>query len=455
MTRGDSRRLTRVSEAIREELAQLLVKDVKDPKLNWVTITGVEASPDLRHARVYFTASGTEDKGSLEDALKRAASFLQRALGNRLKLKYTPKLSFHVDESFEKGERIDQLIREVNKEADLAGGAESEARELNRLIDGASNILVATHRNPDGDAIGSILGMSGILELLYKKHTVYCPDGIPNTLAFLPGAERVVGELDEVNEFDLTLLFDTGDESLLPDGFPDQEKRGTLVVVDHHAEHRDFGDLVIRREASAVGEIIFDLAVELVWPMDSTIAECFYTSIVADTGSFRYSSTSPKTHRAAAELLAAGARPWVVATHLFESFTLRRQRLMGEVLDTLVVSDDGRFAQLFSTPDMLIKVGATKEDLDGMINLGRSIDGVEIAAMFRIKADGDIKVSFRSKGRVDVGKLAAQFGGGGHRNAAGCTLQKVDLSQARQTIMKAAEEYLNQVSEAELSEEPT
>jgi phosphoesterase RecJ-like protein len=129
--------------------------------------------------------------------------------------------------------------------------------------------------------------------------------------------------------------------------------------------------------------------------------------------------------------------------------------LLGAVLNTLEVSNDGRFASLVATPEMLTKTNARREDLDGMINFGRSIKGVEVSSMFRVESDGDIKVSFRSRGRCDVGKLAVRFDGGGHRNAAGCTLRGMDISLAIETIKKAVDELFkeskNALSSADLS----
>ncbi|MCP4676824.1 MAG: 30S ribosome-binding factor RbfA [Deltaproteobacteria bacterium] len=448
--RSENRRLSRVSTAIREMLADILVKDVNNPLLAWVTVSGVEVSADLRHARVFYTASGAQDSEAIASSLEKAASYMQREIGSRLRLRNTPRLSFRRDESFEEGERIDKLLCEVKDEDAKRRKDETEEKALDRLISEADSILVVTHRNPDGDAIGSLLGLSGILGLLGKTTTAYCPDGIPKVLSFLEGATQITRKLDEDESFDLTILLDTADEALAPEGLPSAPRRGTLFVIDHHLKHGDLGDIVIRREASAVGEILFELARELVWPMDQGIAMCLYTSIVADTGSFRYSSTTPSTHRAAAELLAAGARPWPVATSLYESFPLKRQRLLAEVLSTLKINEDGRFAQLYSTPDMLAKVGADKEDLDGMINFGRSVSGVEIAAMFRVQAGGDIKVSFRSKGRINVAELAARFDGGGHRNASGCTLHDVDLDEARRIISEAADTYLAELGPSKL-----
>lgn len=447
VAQGGNRRLARVSEAIREELGRLLVRKTNDPTLNWVTITGVKISPDLRHARAFFSAAGVDNLSRAERSLAKAKPYLQRELGRNLRLRYTPKLDFIYDDSLEKGARVDELLREVESETGSRRDAQSDGQKLDRLIDEAENILVVTHRNPDGDAIGSLVGMSGILRLMGKQHIAYCPDKIPETLSFLPGVETIQKE-PPGESFNLTLLLDTADKNLLPEGFPEASQRGVLAVIDHHAQHGNLGDFVIRRDASAVGEILYELAVELVWPMDAAVAEALYTSIMSDTGSFRYSSTTEATHRAAAGLLSQGARPWIVATRLYESYPLRRQRALAKVLDTLEISADGRFAQMFATPEMLEKIGAHKEDLDGIVNFGRAIDTVEIAAMMRVKEDGNIKVSFRSKGHIDVGELAARFGGGGHRNASGCTLDNSSIDEARKLIKQAAEECLANASDS-------
>jgi phosphoesterase RecJ-like protein len=452
---GESRRLVRVSGAIRGELSRLLVKETNDPRLAWVTVTGVEVSADLRHAKVFVTATGVHDSKSVLQGLTKAAPFLQRELSRNVNLRYTPKLHFVQDTSFEEADKIEVLIREVHREKQEQTKTESESQTLARFIDESESILLATHRNPDGDGIGAVLGMSGMLRHMGKAHVTYCPDGVPKSYFFLENMEQLVDRLDPQKHFDLTILFDTADESLYPEAFPSPKKRGTLVVIDHHIQHGEMGDLVIRRKASSVGEILFELVTELVWPMDKHIAECLYTSIVSDTSSFRYTSTTPNTHRIAAELITLGARPWVVATHLFESVSLPRQRLLGEVLNTLKVSNNGRFASLVATPEMLTRANAMREELDGMINFGRAIDGVEISSMFRVEPDGDIKVSFRSKGHYDVGQLAARFSGGGHRNAAGCTLRGMDISTAIETVNKAIDglfdEYGNALSDDDLS----
>ncbi|MDD5308372.1 MAG: 30S ribosome-binding factor RbfA, partial [Deltaproteobacteria bacterium] len=440
---AEGRRVTRVAERIKEELARLLLREVGDPQLAWTTITGVEVSPDLRHARIFFVPRGEGNAAAMLRALDRAAPFLQRELGRSLRLRNTPRLSFKHDESFDAGARMDALISEVAEEKERQKSATTIAAAVAGAVNEAGNILVATHRNPDGDAIGSLLGMGAMLGLLGKRHCEYCPDGVPHVLKWLPGAADVTPSLAPEARFDVTILVDTADENMLPDGFPGPERRGILIAIDHHKQHGKLGDLVLRGEAAAVGEMLFELAREVGWPVDARVAECLYASIVSDTGSFRYSNTSPRTHRAAADLIAQGARPWRVATALYESYPLARQRLLSEVLRTLSLWSGGRYADMFVTPDTLASCGAVKADLDGVVNMGRAVEGVEISVLLRLEPNGDVKASFRSKGRIDVSEIAARFGGGGHRNAAACTLKGTNLEAARATVRAAALESLS------------
>jgi phosphoesterase RecJ-like protein len=319
--------------------------------------------------------------------------------------------------------------------------------ELGRLVTKSESILVTTHRDPDGDAIGSLLGFSRMLRVLGKKPLAYCPDGIPGTLSFLSGIDEVRADVPPERSFELTILLDTPSDMLLPVGFPERSRLGAMVVIDHHAAHGQLGDVVIRREASAVGEILLDLQKQLNWPMDQAVAECLYTSIVSDTGSFRYSNATADAHRAAAELIAAGARPGVVATALFESYPLRRQRLLAAVLKTLLVGAGGRLAMVHCTPQILADTGAIESDLVGMIDFALAIDTVEIAALFRLEPTGRVRVSLRSKGDFDVATVATRYGGGGHRKAAGFTLEGVGLVGARAVIWDTIEEMLSQRKE--------
>ena len=305
------------------------------------------------------------------------------------------------------------------------------------LVEGARRILLATHRNPDGDAIGSLLGARALLSAQGKECVAYCPDGIPAILAFLPGASLVIGKRPAV-PCDLTILLDTPERVLFADNFAPQ---GDFVVIDHHSRFDDFGDLVIRRRASSVGEILYYLAAAAGRRVDRDTAVCLYTSIVSDTSSFRYQSAGRSAHNAAAALVECGAEPAVVSQYLFESVSLVRRRLLAEVLSTVETAVGGRYARLYCTRETAAAVGASPEDFSGMVNFARGIQGVELAALLREEPDGRIRVSLRSKGSVDASKIAEQFGGGGHINAAGGVLPG-PMADALDVLERYADRYL-------------
>ena len=322
-----------------------------------------------------------------------------------------------------------------------ASSQDDAISEVAAALDGAHRILVAAHRNPDGDAIGSLLGLTHLLRDRGKSPVAYCPDGMPRKLAFLPGATSVVG--DVANErFDASVLLDTPDTGLFPAGFPAPDRRGVFVVIDHHSRYEPLGDAVLRMNASAVGEVLYHLAETADWTIGDDAAECLYTAIVSDTSSFKYKSATPESHRVAAALLERGDFAWEVASHLFESFTIARQRLLAEVLGTLTVSLEGRFASLCCTREMMRAAGASNGDLDGMVNNARAIEGVVLAALLRETDNGTVRVSLRSKGGVDAAKVAAHLGGGGHINAGGAYLESTTVADALERVMDAAAQEL-------------
>lgn len=319
------------------------------------------------------------------------------------------------------------------------------------LAHAGSSFLVTCHRRPDADALGSALGFAAILETLGKEAIVYSPDPLSITLRFLPGVDRVVRELPPGRRFDATWLMDTASPELLPSGMPSGDLGGPLVVVDHHAAHDVFGDLTVRDvDACATGEVVLQLmeglGVEEIPPLAATP---IYAAIVADTGGFRYSSTSARTLRLGARLIDAGAEPWEVAYHLFEGWEPERMRLLGAVLDTLETFEGGRVATLKVTREMLERLGATDDMVEGMVNYGRMLSGVEVAILVWewpvVGADGsdrlDTKVSLRSRGPIDVSRIAVSLGGGGHAGAAGVQL-RANLDDAMQRVRVEAEKLV-------------
>lgn len=314
-----------------------------------------------------------------------------------------------------------------------------------QMIREHERFLITCHRRPDADALGSALGFAEVLDGLGKDVTVFVPDALPLTLRFLVGPREMLKEIPANAEpFAATFVMDTAAESLLPDGLPPLAQSGPRIVVDHHAAHDDVGDLKVRdTSACATGEIIAELAKELgIWPLNAAGATALYSAIVADTGGFRYPMTKPRTLRLGAELLEAGADPWDVAYELFEGWTKPRLLLLSSILDTLEMHCGGRMALLRVTRTMLEEVGANDDMVEGMVNYGRMLRGVEIAALvweWPAKGGGlDTKVSLRSRGEADISEVAVALGGGGHRNAAGAQLPCDIDETARRVVIEAA-----------------
>ncbi|HZS39009.1 MAG TPA: DHH family phosphoesterase [Polyangia bacterium] len=292
------------------------------------------------------------------------------------------------------------------------------------LIGRGRRFLCAAHARPDGDALGSMLATAHGLRALGKEVALYDHDLPPERLRFLPGASEVRTTVGANQRFDATFVHDCGDARLLGHRFPPREVTGPIVVLDHHASVKPFGDLVLRdSSASAVGVIVARLLRRLGVAIDRPIAESLWCSLASDTGWFRYSSTDVETMELATACVAAGAQPWKFALESEEAWPPARLRLLARVLGTLELVGDAppRAAILTLADEMLGETGASPDLADGFVNYARGLAGVEIGVLVSITRR-EVHVSLRSKGSADVGALAAKLGGGGHRAAAGCTL---------------------------------
>jgi phosphoesterase RecJ-like protein len=294
-------------------------------------------------------------------------------------------------------------------------------------IKGGERFLVVSHVNPEGDALGSLLGMALALKGLGKDVVAFLQDPVPVPFGFLPGSGSVVYTLDGEAPFDSTFAVDCGQRERLGKRFLAFQHGGNLINIDHHVSNDSFGDInIVAPDASAAGEIIFDLCKAAGIEITPDIATNLYVAIHTDTGSFRYSSATPESFVKAGELLRLGADARDVAVKVYESCPARKFKLLGKVLDTLDVfwdGLDGKVAMLEVSLDMMDSVGADKADADGFVNYARSIEGVEVGVLLRESAPGDFKISFRSKEGIDVSSVAQGFGGGGHVNAARCNIQ--------------------------------
>lgn len=284
----------------------------------------------------------------------------------------------------------------------------------------SQRFLIATHVNPDGDALGSLLALGHILESMGKDVFYYSEEPVPYIYEFLPGSERLDNRLPEANTVDAAIAVDCGDEFRLG---REREKIlafHPLIVMDHHSGHKEFGDLRwVERSRSSTGELIYDLATALGVRPTHEAAFCLYAAIASDTGAFRYPNTAPETFRIARELVLAGVNPAEVAGRLFNNFTVHRLNLLRAALGTLRLFAEERIAVITVTQKMFEETGTTLADTEHFINYALALATVQIAVFMREAKDNRLSVSLRSKGKYDVAKVAALFGGGGHRNAAG------------------------------------
>ena len=302
---------------------------------------------------------------------------------------------------------------------------------------GGQRFLVTSHANPDGDAIGSSLAVAKLLRQLGKAATVWLRDPVPRLYRALPGSEQIhAGEEPPANFpelFDAALVMEcpspdrTGLEAALTDL--------TLLNIDHHLGNELYGVVNwVDTAAPAVGEMVYRLARAMHLAIDKDIANSLYLTLVTDTGGFRFSNTTAAAFDAAGDLVREGASPETISKWLYESQPESVLRLVGEMLRTLEVHGEGRVATASMTREMAERAGAQPGDSEGLIDFPRSIAGVEAVALIRQLDDGNFKVSLRSRGEVNVERIARQFGGGGHRNAAGFASEKEHGELQRETI---------------------
>jgi bifunctional oligoribonuclease and PAP phosphatase NrnA len=306
------------------------------------------------------------------------------------------------------------------------------------LLGRAKRVLLTCHLGPDGDSVGSMSALAVLLAAAGREPTVYNPDPPPKNLRWLPRIDGLVHKLPAAARFDLTVVVDCGDRRLLGPSFPPPEITGPLLVLDHHASSRPFGDTyVCDPGASAVGVLVARLAGQLGWPISAEAAPGLYVSLVSDTGSFRYANTNAEALRLAADLVGQhGVNPWHVAERLGEQVPLSRYKLLSAALGGLQLELGGRVAVMVINDEMVRNAGSKWEQTEGIVNYARAIEGVEVGVLLTPGRDGAVRVSLRSKGRVDAGAVCAPLGGGGHPGAAGCAIQGT-IDAARSVILDA------------------
>jgi len=302
----------------------------------------------------------------------------------------------------------------------------------------ARTVLLATHVFPDGDALGSQLALSNVLESLGKKVVCYGEEPVSHLYDFLPGCDRIDLARPEPGQFDCAVALDCGDAERMGHAMASILAIHPLIVIDHHKGNDGFGDLNwVDQTRAATGEMVYDLAMAMGAEISYETAYCLYAAIVTDTGSFKYSSTTAETFRVVRELVNRGVKPAEVAGHLFDNFTVNRLHLLQEVLATLEIFMDGKVAVIHVSQEMYDRTGTTETDTENFINYPRSLIPVKVAVFIKANSKGGLSVSLRSKGSdCDVTRVAHRFGGGGHRNAAGCRFQEKSIQQVRDMLVE-------------------
>ncbi|MDO4565397.1 MAG: bifunctional oligoribonuclease/PAP phosphatase NrnA [Clostridia bacterium] len=314
-------------------------------------------------------------------------------------------------------------------------------KEARAFIERNDNFLIISHVSPDGDTLGSGLALYSALRYLKKNAQIACEQPVPPLYAFLRDSDKVLG-YDEVKPFESIIYVDCADLSRAGKlaGFALRAKNS--LCIDHHETNPLYADVNWIEDCAATGEMMYLLIRELKAPLDCGIAEQLFCALATDTGNFAYSNTTAQTFEIAGKLLESGIDLPELNRKLFRTMRLQKAKLIGLTLNRIELYLNGTFGISYIYKDEMLKLNATDADCEGLIDYVRDIDSVELACTLRESLSGRIRVSFRSKHDIDVTELAAQFGGGGHARAAGCTLD-CSMDEALTKIKEAGFAFLS------------
>jgi phosphoesterase RecJ-like protein len=319
-------------------------------------------------------------------------------------------------------------------------------KEIYEIIRKSGAILLTSHERVDGDGVGAELAMYLLLRRMGKKACVVNDGEIPAVYRFLPGAkEAAVCPEGWPNDFDLCIALDTATpdrlgkvQKKLPHGMP-------IVNIDHHYSNTNFGSVNwVSDDFSSAGEMVYHFMRANNLEITADMAACLYTAIITDTGRFCFSNTRAATYEAAADLIKCGADPAEISRQVYRAERLAVVKLKTLCMSTLQTALGGKVAMMHVTDEMHHATGTTHLDTQDFVDIPKAIAGVEVGILFRqIDRDGKTRVSLRTEGGVNADKIAAEFGGGGHRRAAGCT-HNVGIEDARKAVLAVVERHLKE-----------
>ena len=324
----------------------------------------------------------------------------------------------------------------------MSDNFDEQAKLLYERIIRSNSILLASHINPDGDSIGSMLAIGLALKKLKDKDVkLVKTDNIPSNLNFLPKIDEIE-TIDVHQDIDLLITLDCSDFDRLGKSREILEKAKFIVNIDHHVTNENFGQInIVEDRASSTGEIVYNLLSSLNMEIDSEIATCIYVAISTDTGSFKYESTSANTHIIASELLKHDININEIIVNLYQNRSLEKTNLLIKALNSIELYENNTVGFVSITQDMLNETNSDLNDSDGIIEFIRDISSIEVACILKEVSGSEIKAGLRSKRFVDVSKIAATFQGGGHPRASGCTFYG-DVLNAKLSLLEEIKKHL-------------
>lgn len=428
----------RVGELIRHEIAGLLSKGLKDPRIGFVSVMGVEMSKDLHYATVNVSLYGDEkERKSSLIALQNSAGWIRRELGKHLRLRFTPEVRFRTDGSLDQVYALEKVFEEIHEDRKKQPMIRLNLPDLIEEIKGANSFMITSHVSPDGDAVGSVLALKFLLEAMGKTD-VLCvlADPVPAIYTNLPGASTILSPDAEIPDFDVAIIVDVARLNRIGDVADLITEDERVVVIDHHLEEHPEGDFgFVDATYAATGEIMVELFEAAGIPLTPEAAHCAYVAQITDTGGYRYSNTSARSHRIAALIHEVKIDHAEICSDVFDMFSRPKILLMKTVLDRMELSCEGRVATSYVNQDDIDEVGGKKEDLNGLVNYLRNIDGVVVGILFTGVDAETTKASVRSSHAFNAATFLKEYGGGGHAAAAGVTMNE-PLDSARKRLLE-------------------
>lgn len=320
-----------------------------------------------------------------------------------------------------------------------------DLQQAAQFLKDSENVLILTHRSPDGDTLGSGYALKHALEQLGKSAWVICNDPVSDRYEHL-GLSREPVPFDNVRTI---VSVDVADDRLLGEKLMPYARKVDLCI-DHHASNTGYAKRLLLRETAAANcELMLDLIKVMGVKLTTQIADCLYTGLVTDTGCFRYSSTTVESHRAAEELMLAGARTELIHQRMFESTSKGKMSLMVSALQSLRYELNGRCAVMFLSRDKIEEEGVTDEELEGISSIPREIEGVSVGVTFRqYKSRRGYKVSVRTDSVINANSICQRLGGGGHKGAAGCNIENTSFEEAYRLVLQAVEDEISKIGQA-------